>query len=246
LKEIKKGSVAREKLAKGRANAFRTYMELTVGEVGLPRFFLYELLTGLLGSVSGGLDFYLRRRFYRGLFRKVGKGSIIGRNVVMRHPDKIELGENVTIDDNSVIDARGAGAEGVVLDDNVIINRNCMIVAKAGPVRLDKGTSIGSNTSIVSLDGVELGESVMTGGACSISAGSYRFDNIEAAVMDQNVYSNGPIRIDARSWLGTAVIVLDAVTIGEGAVIGASASVNKNIPPNTIAFGVPAKLHGIR
>ncbi|MEW6570092.1 MAG: DapH/DapD/GlmU-related protein [Nitrospirota bacterium] len=188
----------------------------------------------------------MRKKFYPKLFKKVGQGMIIGRNVVIRHPHKIEVGDNVTIDDCCVIDGHGAGTSGVILEDNVIINRNCMILAKAGPIRLGKRTSIGSNSVIVSMDGVELGEAVLTGGGCSISAGSYHFDDVDAAVMDQGVYSKGPIRIGAKSWLGTGVIVLDGITIGEGAVIGAGALVTKDIPMNAVAFGVPAKVQRIK
>jgi acetyltransferase-like isoleucine patch superfamily enzyme len=166
--------------------------------------------------------------------------------VVIRHPQKIELGNNVTIDDNCVIDGRGAGPEGLVLEDNVIINRNCMILAKSGPIRLGKRTSIGSNSVIVSMDGVELGEAVLMAGGCSISAGSYHFEDIDAPVMDQGAYSKGAIRIEAKSWLGTGVIVLDGVTIKQGAVIGAGAVVVKDIPKNAVAVGVPARVVKVR
>ncbi|MDP6682980.1 MAG: DapH/DapD/GlmU-related protein [Desulfobacterales bacterium] len=175
------------------------------------------------------------------LFNKVGKGLIIGRNVVVRHPANIELGDNVTIDDNCVIDGRGAESGKVVIEDNVLISRNCMILAKHGPIRLGRRSSIGSNSVLVSMDGLELGESVLMAGGCYLSAGSYRFDDIKKAVMDQALYTKGPIRIGNNAWLGTGVIVLDGVEIGSGAIIGAGAVVNKSVPDQTIAFGVPAK-----
>jgi len=239
MKEI--SGTIREKLAYGRASPFRTYKDLSVGEVGFLKFLLYELLTTLLGTMPGGIGFYLRKKFYPVLFKKVGKGIIVGRNVTIRHPGKIELGDNVTIDDNCLIDGRGADHSGVVLEDDVIINRNCMIQAKAGPIRLGKRTSIGSYSSIVSMDGVEFGEAVLMAGGCHLSAGSYRFDDIKKAVMDQALYTKGPIRIGNNAWLGTGVIVLDGVEIGSGAIIGAGAVVNKSVPDQTIAFGVPAK-----
>lgn len=242
MKEIDRDNLIRERLAKGQESPFKTYMDLTVGQVGFSRFVVYEFLTSLLGPMPGGIGFYLRKKFYPGLFKKAGTGLIIGRNVVIRHPDKIELGDNVTIDDNCVIDGRGAGPGGVALEDNVIINRNCMLLAKAGPIRLGKRTSIGSNSVIVSMDGVELGEAVLSAGGCYISAGSYHFEDVEVPVMDQGAYAKGPIRIGAKAWLGTGVIVLDGVSIGDGAVIGAGALVNKNIPINAVAFGVPAKI----
>lgn len=242
MKKINKGSIYRDKLAEGRISPLRTYMDLTMGEAGVSRFLIYELLTSLLGPLSGGAGFFLRKIFYPRLFRKIGKGLIIGRNVVTRHPDKIELGDNVTIDDNCLLDARGAGSKGVVLEDGVIINRNCMIQAKSGPIRLRRRTSIGSNSVIVSLGGVDVGEAVLTAGGIYISAGAYNFDDPDLPVMDQGAYTKGPIRIGARSWLGTCVIVLDGVKIGEGAVIGAGSVVTKDIAENSVAVGVPAKV----
>lgn len=246
MKEIDRNNLIRERLAKGQGAPFKTYMNLTVGQTGFSQFIVYEILTSVLGPMPGGIGFYLRKKFYPRLFKKVGQGLIIGRNVVIRHPDKIELGDNVTIDDNCVIDGHGAGPEGVILEDNVIINRNCMLIAKAGPIRLGSRTSIGSNSVIVSMDGVELGEAVLMAGGCSVSAGSYHFDDVQAAVMNQGAYTRGPIRIGAKAWLGTGVIVLDGVTIGDGAIIGAGAVVNKNISMNAVAFGVPAKVWKIR
>jgi acetyltransferase-like isoleucine patch superfamily enzyme len=43
-------------------------------------------------------------------------------------------------------------------------------------------------------------------------------------------------------WLGAGVTVLDNVHIGQGAVIGAGSVVTQNIPANTIAVGVPARV----
>jgi len=43
-------------------------------------------------------------------------------------------------------------------------------------------------------------------------------------------------------WVGAAAIVLDGITIGDGAVIGAASVVTKNIPPYAIAAGNPAKI----
>ena len=48
-----------------------------------------------------------------------------------------------------------------------------------------------------------------------------------------------PIKIGNRVWIGTRVIILSGVTIGDGAVIGAV--VTKNIPTYTVWGGVPAK-----
>ena len=232
----------RDKLADARESPLKSYMSLTVGETGVGSFILYELITMLLGPLPGGLGYLLRKKLYPLLLNSTGRGLIIGRSVTIRHPKRIELGNNVTIDDYCVLDGRGAGNDGLVLQDDVLINRNCMIQAKAGPIRLGRRTSIGSNSVIVSLAGVELGEAVLIAGGCYISAGAYHTDDAERAIMDQGAYSRGPILIGDHVWIGTGAIILDGVTVGHGAIIGAGAVVTKDVPEQTIVAGVPAKV----
>ena len=50
-----------------------------------------------------------------------------------------------------------------------------------------------------------------------------------------------PVRIEDKVWLGSGVIVLPGVTIGEGAVIGAATVVTKDVPPGAICVGNPGK-----
>jgi acetyltransferase-like isoleucine patch superfamily enzyme len=166
--------------------------------------------------------------------------------VVIRHGKRIELMDGVTIDDNSLVDARGAGDAGLVLEEGVIINRNCMIQAKSGPIHFGPRTSIGSNSVIISTAGVELGEAVLCAGGVYISAGAYHMEDTDAAIMDQGAYSKGPIKIGDRVWIGTGAIIPDVVTIGAGAVIGAGSVVTKDFPDNAIVAGVPAKVIRIR
>ena len=69
-KEIEKGTIFREKLADAQASPLRTYMDLTVGQVGFARFLLYEFLTSLLGPMPGGAGFFLRKKFYPALLKR--------------------------------------------------------------------------------------------------------------------------------------------------------------------------------
>ena len=246
MKKINKSDIIRDKISQSQTSPLKVYRELTVGNVGFLKFMYYEAVTSLLGPLPGGLGFFLRKKFYPALFKKVGRGLIIGRNVVIRHPNNIELGDYVTIDDNCILDGRGAGEKGLVLEDQVIINRNCMLLAKTGYIVLGKRTSIGANSVIVSMSGVEVGEAVLTAGNCYLSAGVYQFDDLDTPVMDQTAYSKGPIMVGKNSWFGTGVTVLDGVKIGEGVVIGASSMANKDIPDYAIAIGIPAKVFKMR
>ena len=242
MKEINKKEIIRNKLVESQNSPLKAYKDLTIGETSFLKFLYYEIVTFLFAPMPGGIGFFLRKKFYPRLFKSVGRGLIIGRNVVIRHPKNIELGDYVTIDDNCVIDGRGAGDEGIVFEDNVLINRNCMILAKTASIRLRKRASFGANSVIVSMAGVDVGEAVLTAGNCYISAGLYKFDDLETPIMDQTAYSKGPVKIGKNSWLGTGVIILDGVLIGEGVVIGAASMVNKDLPAFTIAIGSPAKV----
>jgi maltose O-acetyltransferase len=51
-----------------------------------------------------------------------------------------------------------------------------------------------------------------------------------------------PVMINAGAWIGSRSIVLPGVTIGSGSVVGAGAIVTKDIPPRTLAGGVPARV----
>jgi len=60
--------------------------------------------------------------------------------------------------------------------------------------------------------------------------------------MREQPVESKPVVIGADVWIGAGASVLPGVTIGDGAVIGARAVVTKDIPPNAIAVGIPAKV----
>ncbi len=62
----------------------------------------------------------------------------------------------------------------------------------------------------------------------------------------QPLVSAGDIVIEDDVWIGSGARVMDGVTIGRGAIIGAGAVVTKDVPPYSIALGVPARVVGRR
>ena len=54
--------------------------------------------------------------------------------------------------------------------------------------------------------------------------------------------SSSPVHIGRNVWLGEQVCILPGVTIGDGAIVGANSVVTRNIPPNSIAAGNPARV----
>lgn len=60
--------------------------------------------------------------------------------------------------------------------------------------------------------------------------------------IERELYSKGKVVIEDNVWIGEGVVILPGVRIGEGAIIGANAVVTKDIPPRSIASGVPARV----
>ena len=64
--------------------------------------------------------------------------------------------------------------------------------------------------------------------------------------IDEQPCVSEPVTIGKDVWLGTKVVVLPGVSIGDGAVVAANAVVTKNVPPAGVVAGVPATLRYFR
>jgi len=217
------------------------YRDKAWGDVGWSRMLVGELITGMLSGLPGGVGYFCRQRFYRRLFRRMGNGVIFGRSIVLRHPGRISIGDETAIDDGTLIDAAGAGEEGITIGNRVIVSRNCVIQGKTGPVVIGDDSDIGVNTVLTSVSGIDVGDHVLMAANVYIGGGRYHIEDRHVPILQQGVYSRGPIRIGSGSWIGAGAIVLDGVRIGNGCVIGAGAVVTQDIPDFWIAAGTPAK-----
>ena len=109
-------------------------------------------------------------------------------------------------------------------------NKFSWIVKNLEGFVLGQRTDIGAFTYINALHGVIIEENVQIGSHCSI----YSISTVDC--------SYGKVVIKANSKIGSHTTILPGVTIGENSVIGACSLINKNIPSNVLAFGVPVKI----
>ncbi len=248
-REVHKES-AMDTLGDAKASALRKYADFFVGRPGLAPLLFFEVAT-VLGSVTPGAAGYLvRKTLYRRLLGRCGGGVQWGRNITLRHPFKMHIGDGTAIDDDCLLDARGAvpGTGGFTLGAGVLIARACLIQSKtdAGYVHIGDGCSIGGQTTLSSAGGIRLGRKVLIAGQAYIGGARYHLDRLDLHPIDAGTYSKGPVTIGDGAWLGAGVRVIDGVTIGEGAVVGAGAVVTKDVEPYAIVAGVPAKPIGLR
>jgi acetyltransferase-like isoleucine patch superfamily enzyme len=202
----------------------------------------YEFINSLAANAAGAVGHILRKLLFPMLLRSAGRSVIFGRGLVLRHPDRIDIGHGTAIDDHVMLEAGGAGPEGMVLGCDVIVSRGCVIQAKTGPVRIGDRCDIGCNVILSSISGIELGHAVLVGGNSYIGGGRYKTEDTDTLMIDQGLESKGPVIIGDDVWLGAGVIVLDGARIGDGSIIGSGAVVTGDIPPYSIAAGVPARV----
>lgn len=109
-----------------------------------------------------------------------------------------------------------------------------------GRIEIGPGTYLGPYTCIAGPGHITIGKDCLIASHSAIYAGNHQFADLNQKIRDQGVISKG-IVIEDDCWLGSGVRVLDGVTIHQGSVIGAGAVVTKDIPPYSVAVGVPAK-----
>ena len=255
-KQLAEQSYIRDQLMAGGKSAARRYADLVVGEgASFTQLLKYELITCLLGGLPGAGGLALRQLFYPRLFKQVGRGVVFGRHVVIRNARNITLGDQVMIDDLCVLDGRGAGAEGVVLGDRVIVNRGTTIQAKIGPIHIGADSDIGASSLVHAQGGVAIGRAVVIGGGCKISGGAFQIarsaaagagDIADMAAREQTRWTAGPVRIGDKCLLGMGTMVLDGVELGEGVVAGAGTVITRSVPAYAVVAGVPGKVLRMR
>ena len=240
---MEKGPGLHRKIFDERKSVFRKYREMYLGNLSLPGIFYYELVILLFTQIPGSLGFFLRKKFFAPLFRKSGRGVIFGKNLTIRHPQKISIGSNVVIDDNCLIDAKGETNEGISIGDNVTIGRNSSLVCKNGNIKIGSSVNITTNVNMICGENGEivLGDNIDIGSFTHLSGSTYNHSRADMLPSAQGRISRGIVLKDLV-WIGAGVIILDGVTIRERSVVGAGAVVTEDIPPNSVAVGVPAKV----
>jgi acetyltransferase-like isoleucine patch superfamily enzyme len=114
-------------------------------------------------------------------------------------------------------------------DEKGLTKWNWMVQGKEN-LQLGNKTDIGAFTYINASEGVIIEDFVAVGSHCSI----YSISTIDN--------KKGKVTLKKNCKIGSHSTVMPGITIGENSVVGAFSFVNKDIPPNVIAFGVPCKI----
>lgn len=217
------------------------YRALIVGRPGVFALLKYELVVMVAQWMPGALGLVFRKVMYPWLLGACGRNVVFGLGVVLRHPHKIHIGDNVVIDDHCLLDAKGDANAGIRIGRGVFVGRNSILSCKNGDITLADGVNIGFNCEIFSAGTVSVGAHTLLAAYSYLIGGDHDFSDPALAVNAQPRKADG-IAVGAGVWIGAGAKVLDGVTIGDRAIIGAGAVVRGPVPAGATAVGVPARV----
>lgn len=118
---------------------------------------------------------------------------------------------------------------GAIIRDKVLIHKNAVIMMGAV---INIGSEIGENT-MIDMNAV-LGARATVGNNCHIGAGAVLAGVLEPPSAD-------PVVVEDNVLIGANAVVLEGVRIGKGSVVAAGSVVTKNVEPDTVVAGIPAR-----
>ena len=179
---------------------------------------------------------------YRTVLGSIGKSCFIESHVRFRVPQQIFLGNRVFIGENSCLDACYSTSE-LRLGNDVHIACNSVLRAGIGKITIDDGTLINRFAYLDGNGGIKIGSKSALGNHVELISAHKIIDD-PLAPIDVRTRPMQPeaIEIGEGVFVGSRAIIMPGVHIGDGAVVGAGAVVTKDVPPDCIAKGIPARV----
>lgn len=128
----------------------------------------------------------------------------------------------------------------IFLGKGTVLNRNSVVWAN-----LVTGSNVHLNPGVCIYGRVTMGDDVMVAPNVVIAGGNHGIERNRVPMYYQSGTSIG-VTIESDVWIGANAVILDGVTVGQGAVVAAGAVVNKDVEPYAVVAGVPAKKIKVR
>ena len=238
-----KGFKTKELRRKGES-AWAAYRRLQYGQSGLLYILWAEFLAVFVGPLPGALGLAVRKALYPTLFKKCGKGCLFGRNPVLRHAEKIELGDGVTLDDDVTLDAKGEGNEGIRVGSGCYIGKRTIVYCKGGDIELGAKVNVSSNCQLYSGRRLEVGEGTVVAAYCYLlSGGHYRTEAGAEPFCEQGGNEGAAVTsVGPDNWLGAGTVVVNGARTGRHVVAAAGSVVRGTVEDGVLVAGAPASV----
>ncbi|MFT5519452.1 MAG: acetyltransferase-like isoleucine patch superfamily enzyme [Enterobacterales bacterium] len=135
------------------------------------------------------------------------------------------------------------GAENMRLGGNISLGNNCLFDSVNGELNIGEDSHFNQGVIVVSAHGqINIGKNVLVGPYVVLRSSNHKYDMNSIVPTAKLGHKPGKIIIGNNVWIGANSTILSGAKIGDNCVIGAGAVVNSELPPNTVAGGVPARV----
>jgi acetyltransferase-like isoleucine patch superfamily enzyme len=177
--------------------------------------------------------------FIRGISNR-GNNVSISPRAVIKGGKRIRLDNNVLIERDVILLASEPNSS-IEIGENTWLFYHCMLNSSGGWIKIGSNCTVNSFAVLYGHGGLEIGNDVRISAHVVIMPMNHIYKNPSLPIWMQGETRKG-IKIEDDVWIGAGTKILDGVKIGEGSVIGAGAVVTKDVPPFSVAVGVPAKV----
>lgn len=167
--------------------------------------------------------FNLYTGFVTGKFKNVGKGCSIRPILNVTHPEKINLGDDVSL--------------GIFCWIGVNTS-----IKKSAKLSIGNRVHIGAGSMIIAADKIEIGNNIVMSERVTILDHYHDYQNADLPIIDQPIVSKGEIAIEDDCFFGINSVIMGQVRIGKHSVIGANSVVTRDVPAYSVVAGTPAKV----
>jgi len=129
----------------------------------------------------------------------------------------------------------------VVLGRWCWIGHGTKIRAHEGEVIIGAKTVLGQECTISAFQHVSIGRECILADRCMLIDFDHGMVEVERPIREQGIYKRD-VHVGHNVWMGYGACVLRGATVGDNSVLGTYAVVNRSLPPNVVAGGVPARI----
>lgn len=179
-----------------------------------------EQLIALYDRFAGGassFDAMMRRVLWRALAAEAGDGLVVEAGVGFKHIETFRIGRGVFLGSQAFLQGR--------FDGKCVIGDHCWI----GPQAYFDARDL------------VLGSYVGWGPGAKVLGSEHSALPVDVPILTTELEIR-PVRVEDWADIGTNAVLLPGVTVGRGAIVGASAVVAADVPPFAVVAGVPAKV----
>ena len=223
-----------------RIQNFWNYVEKTTGRRSLKSFLKERAMFTFLSDFPTLFGSLLRGVAYRSVLGRVGSNCLIERGVRFNVPRKVFLEDRVIVGQNAYFDVMVPESE-IRLNNDVLISRHCTLRSGPGNLHIHEGASLSPFCVLSGVGGMTIGKNSLLATHAVVLGDLHIYKDRSVPIKFQGVRLK-KVEIGQDVWIGANVVVMPGVTIGDGSVIGAGAVVTKDIPPYSVAVGIPAKV----